>query len=318
MFRLSLEIFLSGHYFKESVFPVTAKEVFFEKMKPEIPPFTWSMRRREMLLRCPWEYYCHYCGSAGGAFIGENDVENERLHLLRNAASTQEYVRRIIFSRIRELFNSGASAAGNFCSDLEEIFRREFRDMLWGKPASDHKRSLLSALTLRNAQPQALAENVTALLRREAALLLPETLPFLFSVPVDARILLAYPLKVCWNNLDCYVTPVAAWLDDRGFSFVCAGKESEENSALLCFYALTQFNIPPEKVNIFHLVEGKLESAAKLLSASAPFRRIRKDADEMLLLDLKLKNTKVPEWLFPRSMSHCSDCRFASFCTEEI
>lgn len=286
-------------------------------MQFEIPPFTWSMRRREMLQRCPWEYYCHYCGSAGGAFINENTPEAERTHLLRTACSADEYVRRIIFSRIRELFNSGASAAGNFCAGLEETFRKDFQNMLWGKPALDHKKPLLYELVSSTIPPQQIAEKVLNLLRSEASLLFPETLPALLSVPVETRILLPYPLKVCWNALDCYVTPVAAWLDEKGFSFLCAGKESEENSALLFFYALTQFNTPPEKVNIFHFDRWQIRPAERVLSTSAPFRRIRQDSDGMLMLELKLKSGKAPEQLFPPSRGNCANCRFASLCFEE-
>ena len=105
-------------------------------------PFSWSMRRREMYARCPRAYFYHYYGSAGGAFINCTTLETEKLHLLRASLSIEEYVRKTILSRIRTLFNSTSMPEGDFLTSLEEQFRREFQEMLWGKPALDHKRPL--------------------------------------------------------------------------------------------------------------------------------------------------------------------------------
>lgn len=281
-------------------------------------PFTWSMRRREMFLRCPREYFYHYCASAGGAFAGIFSREAERLHLLRSVSSMDEYVRKLLLSRLRELFTSGAQSAGAFPEDLAEQFQQEFRAMLTGKNELDHRRPLIRELTLKDASPQLIAEQTRSLLAEKGAILAGGALTELLKVPPGSRLDLPFPLKVCWNELECFVTPVAAWLDEEGFHGVCAGKSCEENSALLTFYALQKFHVPPEKVRLFYLEEERLVPAEPLRSSSAPFRRIRQDADMMLFLELQLRNALPAEKLFPgRSGSSCGACRFSGVCGEE-
>ena len=280
-------------------------------------PFSWSMRRREMYARCPRAYFYHYYGSAGGAFINCTTLETEKLHLLRAALSLEEYVRKTILSRIRTVFNSGTMPEGDFLTSLEEQFRHEFQEMLWGKPALDHKRPLLKDLTLRGTAPGALAEKCSELLKSQGKLFAENALKELLQIPFENRLPLPFPLKISWNELECYLTPVAAWLMDGCFHAVCTGTFSEENCVLWYFYLLEKYGIPPEKVKIFHFDQGKLAEAPRVFSSSAPFRRIRQDADTMLFLELKLQSAKVPEKLFPRNESACADCRFSSFCFEE-
>lgn len=279
-----------------------------------INPFTWSMRRREMFDRCLREYFYHYYGSAGGAFIGTATTKAERLHLLRSTLSVEEYVKSKLYEALRTLFNSGQSTAENFLQTLESQFTLDFKAMLLGRPEHDHKLPLLRELTEAGTSLQELEEKLSNSLKLQGERLRSGALTQLLSIPVPSRIHLPFPLKVNWNDLDCYVTPLAAWHCESGLSFVCVGKISEENSALLSLYALENFDTPPDKVKIFHLESGTLQSFPMPPSFSGAFRRIREDADRMLLQELKLKTAPLPHTLFPQDLKQCAQCRFRSFC----
>ena len=276
--------------------------------------FSWSMKRREMLQRCPAEYFYHYYGAAGGAFANTFTRRSEKLHLLRSLLDTEMYVKTLVYTGLRTLFNSGASAPGAFSAALLEKFSGEFRDMLLGKPEQDHKRPLLQELVSTKLSPADLAEKVTARLKEEAGNIEENLLPELLNVPSASRCQLPFPLKISWNNLECYVTPLAAWQNGGTFNVLCSGTENEENSALLHFFALEKFQTPPEKVKIFHLVSGRLSAAEKNFSASGAFRRIRQDSDRMLFLELQLKSGVPDDRIFPRQHEMCGSCRFRSFC----
>ena len=279
-----------------------------------INPFTWSMRRREMFDRCLREYFYHYYGSAGGAFTGTVTTRAEQLHLLRGALSVEEYAKSKIYEALRALWASGKNTAENFLPALKDRFAVEFKAMLLGRPEHDHKLPLLRELTEQGISLQELEEKVLKALQSRSELLHADALKQLLSIPVSSRLFLPFPLKVNWNDLDCYVTPLAAWHSENELSFVCTGKASEENSALLSLYALEHFNTAPDKVKIFHLESGTLQHIPMPRSFSGAFRRIREDADRMLLLELKLKTAPLPHTLFPQDLKQCAQCRFRSFC----
>ena len=283
---------------------------------PSFNPFSWSLRRRNMLKRCPREYFYHYYGAAGGAFVRSFTHKAEKLHLLRALLEKDEYVRKVISAQIRRLFYSGAAVPGDFTGALEEQFRREFQDMLRGRAEADHKRPLLRELFVPGVLLRELEEKVTASLKSEGGNFEKGALTELLRIPAENRLFLPCPLNVCWNSLDCYLIPVAAWLDGGRFCVVCNGTASEENQALLSFYALEKFRLPPEKIHIFHFEENKLSPAPPLASFSAALQRIREDADQMLALELQLKCGKSAALLFPQEHKMCLNCRFCSFCSE--
>ena len=134
-------------------------------------PFSWSLRRREMFERCPREYFCHYYGAVGGAFLKIGSPQAELLHLLRSTMPLFEYVKRLLYSTMRELFVSGALETGSCRTVLEERFFKEYRDMLLGKTEHDHKTPLILEMTQEGFSPQSLKEKVLAELRKEAELL---------------------------------------------------------------------------------------------------------------------------------------------------
>jgi hypothetical protein len=276
------------------------------------------MKRREMLRRCPQEYFCHYYGAAGGAFANIFTRRAEKLHLLKSLSETELYVKMLLCSGIRDLFNSGASTPENFAPHVLEQFAKEFRDMLLGKPEQDHKRPLLLELTRGKSAPGILAEKITLLLKEEIKCAEEKLLPELLKIPIDSRIPLPFPLKINWCGAGCYVTPLAAWQSSGTFNVLCTGTESEENSALLHFYALEKFQTPPGNVNIFHLASGELAPAGKRFSASGALRRIREDLDQMLFLDLQLKSGTPIEKLFPPRYETCGSCRFYSYCFNDL
>lgn len=278
-------------------------------------PFTWSMRRREMFERCPREYFYHYYGSAGGAFVNTGTLKAEKLHLLRNMTEVESYVRQLLFHHLRSLFNSGTTGVPEIFLALEEQFRRDLRNMVFGKPELDHKYPLLREVTLQGCSLRSLEEKVLKSLHSYKEVTGRALLPFLLQIPLEDRLFLPFPLRVDWNGLPCFVTPFAAWRDAGNFCAFCAGAPSEENCALLSFYALEKFRTPPEKVKIFHLGDEGIFQLEKVLSFSASFRRIRQDADRMLLLELKLKNGISGEKIFPQEHKTCGNCRFSSFCT---
>lgn len=278
-------------------------------------PFSWSLRRREMFERCPREYFCHYYGAVGGAFLKIGSSQAELLHLLRSTIPLAEYVKRLLYSTMRELFVTGALEPGNFRNMLEERFFNEYRDMLLGKPEHDHKIPLILEMTQKGFSPQSLKENVLAVLRKEAELLEEYALKQLLEVSAEKRLELPFPLKICWSELDTYCTVIAAWLDAGHFNALCTGSPSEENSALLNFYALNQLGCDPGKVTIWYLENGRAYQAPRLLSFSGAFRRIRSDVDKMLRLESRSGGTDTA--FFPQNFNNCTHCRFRIYCTQE-
>ena len=281
---------------------------------PLLNPFTWSLRRREMFERCPREYFLHYYGSVGGAFLKTGSRQAELLHLLRSMCSVPEYVKQLLYRIVRSFFYSGSLEPEGFKSILEEQFSREFRDMLLGRAEQDHKVPFLRELTRPGFSPQALKAEILAELRREAGLWEEKALKQLLRIELEKRLEVSFPLKVCWSELDTYCTVVAAWFDGGRFNALCTGGPSEENSALLNFYALNQFECDPGHVAIWHLENGQMYEAPRQLSFSAAFRRIRKDVDAMLVLEKR--SGGVDAKFFPQEFCHCGQCRFSIVCSQ--
>lgn len=281
---------------------------------PLLNPFTWSLRRREMLERCPREYFLHYYGSVGGAFLKIGSPQAELLHLLRSLFSVQEYTKRLLYMTVRSLFISGVSGAENFKTLLEEEFFKEYRDMLLGKAEKDHKSPLLREMSSPGFSPHSLKESVLHTLRQEAELLERNALKQLLAIAPEKRLELPFPLKICWSELDTYCTVIAAWFDGGRFNALCTGSASEENSALLHFHALDQLGCDPGHVTVWHLDKGELCAAPTFTSFSGAFRRIRKDVDTMLKLEKQ--STGIDTKFFPQEFSHCSQCRFQLFCSQ--
>ena len=278
-------------------------------------PFSWSLRRREMFERCPREYFWHSYGAVGGAFLKIGSRQAELLHLLRSTIPLSEYVKRLLYSTMRELFISGAREPGNFRSMLEERFLGEYRDMLLGKPEYDHKIPLILEMTQEGFSPLSLKEKVLDTLGKEAELLEKYALKQLLDVSAEKRFELPFPLKICWSELDTYCTVIAAWLDSGHFNALCTGSPSEENSALLNFYALNQLGCDPGNVTVRHLENGRVYEAPGLLSFSGAFRRIRNDVDKMLELESRSGGTDTA--FFPQNCNNCTHCRFRMYCTQE-
>lgn len=276
-------------------------------------PFSWSMRRREMLNRCPREYFCHYYGSAGGAFLKEGAQVCEKLHLARNTVCAESYVSNLICKVIRQLFNANAADTANFVSEVEVQFEKEFRLMLSGKPFLDHKLPLLLELVQLTETPEALRIRVSELLKKRSGKLIDCGLEKVLQISPEKRLELPFPLKISWNELDCWCTPIGAYLEEGCFCALCAGSESEENCALMSFYALEHFRCPPDKVKLFYLGEERIYEGHKVNSFSAPFRRIREDVEVMKLLELKGAENKKES--FPQHFSLCGKCRFNNICS---
>ena len=269
-----------------------------------------------MLNRCPREYFCHYYGSAGGGFLKEGSRESEMLHLARNMFSVETYVCHLLLRELRKAFYEGFSEKEDFTAEVETCFEKEFRLMLTGKAACDHKLPLLMELTQGEFTPEMLRARVVQQLKEQSAELAGKALKKLLKTPPEKRLELPYPLKISWNELDCWCTPVAVYWDEGTFCALCAGSESEENGALLSFYALERFRVSPDQVKLFYLDRGDLREGRKLSSFSAPFRRIREDVEIMKLLELKSAVHKKE--CFPQATEHCSWCRFYNFCSQEL
>ena len=278
-------------------------------------PFSWSMRRREMLNRCPREYFCHYCGSAGGGFLKEGSRESEMLHLARNMVSVEAYVSQLLLRELRNAFNAGFTEKDDFVAEAEACFEKEFRLMLTGKAFCDHKLPLLLELTQAEFTPEMVREKVLRLLREEGAALAAKSLGKLLKTAPEKRLELPFPLKISWNELDCWCTPVAVYWESGTFCALCAGAESEENCALLSFFALEQFRVSPDRVKLFYLDRGDVREGRPVVSFSAPFRRIREDVELMKLLELKSAGRRKE--CFPQAIEHCSRCRFYNYCSQE-
>jgi hypothetical protein len=281
----------------------------------ELNYFTWSMRRREMLARCPREYFYHYYGSVGGAFLKTGTEKAELLHLLRNTVPAEAYIRRILLHGIRHFFNAGAVEAPNFREHLVEQLTKEYRSMLLGHPEHDHKLPLLLEMTQPGFSPQKLKEELFFLLQKQGEAVEKNLLPFLFKVSPENRLERPVPLRIHWNGLDTFCTPFALWRTGDGLRALCAGAESEENSALMLFYAMDQLKVAPDKVELFHLNdEFNFYPAARLFSCTAPFKRIKADVDRMLFLEEQSGGVK--EKYFPQELHNCATCRFRSFCEQ--
>ena len=147
------------------------------------------------------------------------------------------YVKRLLYTALRSYFISGALEGTLFKETLKEQFFKEYRDMLLGKAEVDHKVPLLCEMYRQGFSPQALKESVLNTLLQEADLLEQHALKQLLAVAPEKRLELPFPLKICWGELDTWCTVIAAWLDGGRFNALCAGNVSEENSALLSFYA---------------------------------------------------------------------------------
>ena len=281
--------------------------------RQELNPFTWSMRRREMFRRCPREYFYHYYGSVGGAFLKIGSEKAERLHLLRNLVTAADYIRRLLLHGIRDVFNSGVSEAPDFRDRLAEQLTKEYRSMLLGHPEHDHKLPLIMELTLPDPSPQKLQEELFSMLQKQTGAVEKNLFPFLLAVRRENRLERPVPLRICWNGLNTFCTPFALWHDVGMLNVLCGGGPSEENSALLLFYAMDQLKFSPDKVRIFHLDdEFRYFPAGSLSSCSAPFKRIREDAAQMLFLEEQ--SGGVREHYFPQELHNCGRCRFRLYC----
>lgn len=278
-------------------------------------PFTWSMRRREMFRRCPREYFYHYYGSVGGAFLKTGSAKAELIHLLRNLVTETDYIRRLLLHGIRDVFNSGVSEAPDFRERLEEQLTKEYRSMLLGHPEHDHKLPLIMEMTVPGFSVQTLQRELFAMLQKGTADIEKNLFPFLLAVRSENRLERPVPLRICWNGLDTFCTPFALWRNGDRLNILCGGAPSEENSALLLFYAMDQLKISPDRVRIFHLDdEFRYFSAETLSSCSAPFKRIREDVDRMLFLEKQSGGVK--EKYFPQELHNCTRCRFRLYCRE--
>ena len=284
-----------------------------ENEAPLLNPFTWSLRRREMLDRCPREYFLHYYGSVGGAFLKIGSRQAELLHLLRNMEPLPVYVKRLIYTTVRQLFISGSQELSAFKETLRTQFFKEYRDMLLGKAEQDHKVPLLCEMTQRGFSPQVLKERVLDALLKEAEILERCALKQLLEVAPEKRLELPFALKVVWGELDTYCPLIAAWFDGGRFNALCTGSASEENSALIYFYALNRLGCGPDRVIVRHLEKGVMCEAPPLNSCSAAFRRIRKDVERMLLLEKRSAGRDAK--FFPQEFDNCAQCRFCLFCS---
>lgn len=278
-------------------------------------PFSWSMRRREMLNRCPREYFCHYCGSAGGGFLKTASRLSEKLHQARNMVTAESYVSNLISCGIRRVFNANVSAAEDFSAELEKQFEKEFRLMLAVGNASDHKLPFLQELVQLKETPEALRVRVAELIKEQFRKAPCRALDKLLQISPEKRLELPFPLKISWCELDCWCTPIAAWLDGGCFCALCAGTESEENCALMSFYASERFRTSPDKVKLFYLDSDGLREGRMLNSFSAPFRRIREDVEVMK--SLELKSAAGRDKHFPQQRGKCGSCRFNNICSLE-
>ena len=280
----------------------------------ELNPFTWSMRRREMFHRCPREYFYHYYGSVGGAFLQTGSEEAEQLHLLRNLTTGPDYIRRLLLHGIRDVFNSGVSEAPDFRDRLAEQLTKEYRLMLLGRPEKDHKLPMLMEITLPGFSLQQLQGELFAMLQKQTENVEKNLFPFLLAVRSENRLERPVPLRISWNGLAAFCTPFALWHEADRLNVLCGGAPSEENSALLLFYAMDQLKISPDKVQIFHLDDDfRYFPAAELFSCSAPFKRIREDVGKMLFLEEQSGGVK--EQYFPQELHNCGRCRFRLYCS---
>ena len=291
-------------------------EIFGREEKTLLNPFTWSLRRREMFDRCPREYFLHYYGSVGGAFLKIGSRQAELLHLLRNMMTLPVYVKRLLYTVLRSFFISGAPDGALFKETLKEQFFREYRDMLLGKAEEDHKIPLLCEMHRQGFSPQALKDSVLNALLQEADLLEHHALKQLLAVPTEKRLELPFPLKICWGELDTWCPVIAAWLDGGRFNALCSGSASEENSALMSFYAMDRFGCEPDRVTVWHLDKGQMCEGPRLTSFSGAFRRIRKDVDTMLVFEKR--SGGIDEKFFPQEFHNCSQCRFQLFCSQSV
>ena len=276
---------------------------------PETVFTGWSLRRREMLRRCPREYFLHYCEAVGGWEIKCASHKKVFLHCLRELKEKKWYVRQTVFSVFRELFLAGETEAEKLLQLCLEKCEREFERMLSGAWLEDHRVMMLRELTLPETNYARFKESVRNEIGAAAAVFQREAADKMLSVPSECRLALPFPLEVETGEVKTYLTPVAAWLKGGIFHVFSAGEPNPESIALLLLYALNFFNCPPGRCRIFFFTDGRFLQVPLPESLSMPLRQIHEESRMMIKA---VSGTQMKD--FPRETVHCSCCRFHPFC----
>ena len=208
-------------------------------------------------------------------------------------------------------------------SSVLPVFELEWRSMVLGEAAADHRRPMLAAMMERGCRLRELKEEIRSHLLREAELLENSLCRKLCAIPFVQRRFLPSPLFFSIGELSCCALPLAAWVE-KGRLTVVEGRSSisaEEDdliSLLHRFYGMELLGYPPERVEsaVIDFAAGTLRMIrAAAGSSSTALRTIRQDTGSMIKVHAAGCAGKAEA--FPASPSEkCLRCRFRSFCVK--
>lgn len=292
-------------------------------------PFVWSLRREREWRRCPRRCFFRYYAAQGGYEVGVGSRETERIHLLRAMLSVPEYRRRTLNLEMRRrLFLTAAGAAEEEIPALPPLaeavrrrFEREWRAMLLGRPAADHRLPMLAEVLDPRASVAALQRAVAADLAAEAEALESGGWGELEALPPTERRPIDSPLFVDAGELRCCTVPLAAfrhagelWIVDGADP---ASADEEAVTGVLCrLWAMNRDATPPDRVRCFALTPatGALREFARDPEISATLRRIFASASEMMRAVPPDGKTEAADFRAAASAEECAGCPYRYFC----
>ena len=292
-------------------------------------PFVWSLRREREWRRCPRRCFYRYYAAQGGYEVGVGSRETEKIHLLRALLSVPEYCRRTLNLEMRRrLYLTAADAAEEGPTTLPPLaeavrlrFEREWRAMLLGRPAQDHRLPMLAEALDPRVSGGALSHRVAETLVAEAEALASGGWGELEALPPQERRPIDSPLFVDAGELRCCLVPLAAFRRAGEFWIVdgadpASADEEAVTGVLYRLWAMNCAATPPDRVRTFALTPatGALREFAGDPEISVTLRRIFASASEMMRTVPPDGKTKAADFRAAASAEECAGCPYRYFC----